>query len=109
MMTENDRNIRTLIICFVFALFTLVPLKVIESQKTIGENVRVLGEETYEEEENWVDDGSYVIEEEIYEDEMVLEEGEYVEEVFEEEIIEEEDYVVEEVVDEEIQLPNAEI
>lgn len=104
MMTENDRNIRTLIVCFVLALFTLVPLRVIESQKTIGDGVKVLGEETYLEEEILYEDNGFVIEEEIYEEEMVLgDEDEYVEEVIEEEIVEEE------IIEEEIQLPKAEI
>ena len=41
-MTDFDRNVRTLIVCFVVAVFGLIPLRFIE----VGNSVRVLGEST---------------------------------------------------------------
>lgn len=91
-MNNQDRNIRTLITCFVIALFVLVPLRFVELQNTITQDVMVLGEET-----------------EVYEEEYV--EEEYVEEeILEEEIFldEEIEMVEEEMIEEEVELPNAE-
>lgn len=45
-MTNQDRNIRTLITCFVIALVALIPLRIVESQNLMNENTMVLGEET---------------------------------------------------------------
>jgi len=48
-MTDNDRNSRTLIVCFVVAVLTLIPLRMVE----VGEGARaaVLGEEVAAEEQ----------------------------------------------------------
>ena len=90
-MTNQDRNIRTLIACFVIALFALVPLRIIESQSYVPQDTMVLGEESYYEQP--------VVEE-------IVEEDDYVEEVvIEEEIIEEGEMVL----GEEVELPSAEI
>lgn len=48
-MTKQDRNIRTLIVCFVLLIFGLVPLRFIEVKNSVnsyGVNSQVLGEET---------------------------------------------------------------
>ena len=42
-MTENDRNTRTLIVCFVMAMMALVPLRVVEMGQSLNQT-RVLGE-----------------------------------------------------------------
>ena len=72
-MTNQDRNIRTLIACFVIALVALVPLRMVEQQNLMNENVMVLGEENYNIEEVYEEE-SYVIEEEIVEEEVAEEE-----------------------------------
>jgi hypothetical protein len=41
-MTNNDRNMRTLIICFVLAIFALIPLRVVEIRQ-MNTGVQVLG------------------------------------------------------------------
>lgn len=61
-MTDNDRNARTLIICFVVAIMALVPLRIVELRQTF-DDVKVLGEM-----------------EEVYDDNVVIEEDEEVEE-----------------------------
>jgi hypothetical protein len=43
-MTDFDRNVRTLIVCFVLALVFLVPLVVLENNVDVEKRVRVLGE-----------------------------------------------------------------
>ncbi len=42
-MTENDRNTRTLIVCFVMAMMALIPLRVVEMGQSLNQ-ARVLGE-----------------------------------------------------------------
>lgn len=42
-MTENDRNTRTLIVCFVMAMMALIPLRMVEAGQTLNQ-ARVLGE-----------------------------------------------------------------
>ena len=42
-MTENDRNTRTLIVCFVMAMMALVPLRVVEMGQSLNQT-KVLGE-----------------------------------------------------------------
>ncbi len=67
-MTDSDRNIRTLISCFVIAIVALVPLRMVELQNYNSENAMVLGEETYNQESVYEKDLSekeYVVEEEI--------------------------------------------
>lgn len=45
-MTKHERNIRTLIVCFVLLVLGLVPLRFIEVGNLINESrTRVLGEE----------------------------------------------------------------
>jgi hypothetical protein len=53
-MTNLERNIRTLIICFVLAMVGLVPLRILETTRTSAGEVKVLGEsaEVIEEEVN---------------------------------------------------------
>jgi hypothetical protein len=92
-MTNQDRNARTLITCFVIALFALVPLRIIESQSYIPQDTMVLGDETYYEEP--------IAEEDYYMEEEIIEESEMV--------LGEEDQIVEDEVVEEVELPNAEI
>ncbi len=47
-MTDNDRNMRTLVVSFMVALMVMVPLRFIEATKTTLEEAnRVLGESTY--------------------------------------------------------------
>ncbi|MFA5750045.1 MAG: hypothetical protein WC895_02390 [Candidatus Shapirobacteria bacterium] len=48
-MTDNDKNIRTLIICFVLAILALIPLKIVEFKQIQNKNIQVLGEQTTEE------------------------------------------------------------
>ena len=116
-MTDQDRNIRTLITCFVIALVALVPLRIVESQNLMTQDAMVLGEETemIEEEvfeEIYQEDGGYVLEEEIYKEEMVFDEETYNEEesyVGKMVLREETEIIEEEVVEEEIVLPNAEL
>ena len=67
-MTDSDRNIRTLISCFVIAIVALVPLRMVELQNYNSENAMVLGEETYNQESVYEEDLSekeYIVEEEI--------------------------------------------
>lgn len=67
-MTDSDRNIRTLISCFVIAIVALVPLRMVELQNYNSENAMVLGEETYNQESVYEKDLSekeYIVEEEI--------------------------------------------
>lgn len=102
-MTNQDRNIRTLITCFIIALVALVPLRIVELNNSLPQDAMVLGDETevYEGEfieEEYVEEE--VIEEEIFEEDMVL--GEETE-MIEEEVVEEE------IIEEEIELPNAEL
>lgn len=99
-MTNEDRNVRTLIACFVIALVALVPLRIVEQQGLVSNNAMVLGEEVYNIEEVFEDD-IYVVEEEVLGERMFLEdevigEGQMVlgeeievieEEIFEEEIV----------------------
>ena len=51
-MTDFDRNIRTLILCFVIAIVALVPLRFVEIGNNISNisNTQVLGEETVSQE-----------------------------------------------------------
>jgi hypothetical protein len=54
MMTNNDRNIRTLVICFVLAVMALLPLRMVEMVDyavTNFSDVKVLGEVTFEQKE----------------------------------------------------------
>lgn len=51
-MTDNDRNIRTLVLCFILGVLALVPLRFVESKNAIM-NVsqsQVLGEVVQQEE-----------------------------------------------------------
>lgn len=43
MMTDNEKNIRTLVVCFVLAVMVLIPLRIVEAGRLIGET-KVLGE-----------------------------------------------------------------
>jgi hypothetical protein len=43
-MTDFDRNIRTLIVCFVLALMFLVPMAILENNREVKDRIRVLGE-----------------------------------------------------------------
>ena len=99
-MNNQDKNIRTLIVCFVIALVALIPLRIMESQNfTTTQDAAVLGEDTYNEEEQIYFEENYIEEEGILDEEIVLEdESEVTEEIIEENIVEEE-----------IELPNAEL
>ena len=44
MMTDNDKNVRTLVVCFVVAIMALIPLRMVEAGKLVGSETRVLGE-----------------------------------------------------------------
>ena len=43
-MTDHDRNMRTLVVCFVLALAVLVPLRVLQGGSVIISQTQVLGE-----------------------------------------------------------------
>ena len=43
-MTDHDRNMRTLIVCFVLAMGVLTPLRFLEGKTIINQEVKVLGE-----------------------------------------------------------------
>ena len=45
-MTDHDRNMRTLVLCFVLAIMALLPLRIMEAdqQLSVASNVQVLGE-----------------------------------------------------------------
>jgi len=45
-MTNIDKNIRTLIVCFVLVMLALIPLRFVEINQTRDESVQVLGEQT---------------------------------------------------------------
>ena len=80
MMDNMERNIRTLIICFVLALVALVPLRMMEGNGSFVDESRsvVLGDSDVVEEVIVVDDGNNsndenaVIEEVIPDNEVVL-------------------------------------
>ena len=57
-MTDFDRNIRTLIVCFVLAVVGLVPLEILEVNRSAMDQVKVLGEM----EDNSTSEESQVIE-----------------------------------------------
>ena len=105
-MTNEDRNIRTLIACFVIALVALVPLRIVEQQNFNSNNVMVLGEEVYNTEEVYEDD-MYVVEEEIVDERMFLEDEVIEEEIDEGQMVlgEETEVIEEEIFEEEIVLP----
>lgn len=69
-MNNNDRNSRTLIICFVIAFMVLVPLRILEDGQANYNEVNVLGEQS----EPVVEDDIFV------EDDMVMEDEEYFDE-----------------------------
>ncbi len=79
-MTNFDKNIRTLIICFVIAMVALVPLRFSEIKQEVG-RVRVLGEQELveivdleAEEVDVYDDTWYEIENEGWGDDWQIEE-----------------------------------
>lgn len=88
-MTDTDRNIRTLIVCFVLALFTLVPMRIIEGDSVaVMREVQVLGETDAEEgekveliysDELLIDEDYEVIEEESEDNEVILPDAEVIE------------------------------
>lgn len=43
-MTDFERNIRTLIVCFVVAIMFLIPLVMLEANRRVENVVRVLGD-----------------------------------------------------------------
>ena len=45
-MTNNDRNIRTLIVCFVLLMLALIPLRFSENKQMMNKDTQVLGEQT---------------------------------------------------------------
>jgi hypothetical protein len=46
-MTNHDRNIRTLVVCFVLLILALVPLRFAEKKQMMNDRtVQVLGEQT---------------------------------------------------------------
>jgi len=42
-MTNHDRNIRTMVVCFVLAIMALIPLKIAQSSQIKGDS-QVLGD-----------------------------------------------------------------
>jgi len=42
-MTNTDRNIRTIVVCFVLAIMALIPLKIVQSNQIKGDS-QVLGD-----------------------------------------------------------------
>ena len=62
-MNNQDRNIRTLIVCFIIALVALVPLRIMESQDYMIQEAAVLGEETYNDKEELYLEEDYIEEE----------------------------------------------
>lgn len=73
-MTDHDRNVRTLVVCFVLALAVLVPLRLSQENPLSSVLVRqaeVLGETEVEEETEQMDL--------IYADEVVLPDAEILE------------------------------
>lgn len=62
-MTDNDRNVRTLMVCFVLALAVLVPLRVLKNDVAIRE-AEVLGET----EDSEVEKMEFVYEDEVTDD-----------------------------------------
>lgn len=48
-MTDHDRNMRTLIVCFVLAMVALIPLRIVEIGNMASSEVKVLGETVNEE------------------------------------------------------------
>lgn len=50
-MTDHDRNVRTLILCFVLAIMALLPLRIIEVRQDIqrASSTQVLGETVQQE------------------------------------------------------------
>jgi hypothetical protein len=51
-MTDHDRNMRTLVLCFVLAIMALLPLRIIESSQSLVDipSTQVLGETLQKEE-----------------------------------------------------------
>lgn len=43
-MTDFDRNVRTLIVCFVVAVMFLIPMAMLEVNQSAVERIKVLGE-----------------------------------------------------------------
>lgn len=68
-MTDNEKNYRTLIVCFIIVLFGLVPLRFIEVKKSklISLRTQILGDEVHYDDED-------VIEAEIVASEVKLDE-----------------------------------
>ena len=52
-MTDHDRNMRTLVLCFVLAIMALLPLRMMEFKQSVASvsTSEVLGETIVEEEE----------------------------------------------------------
>jgi hypothetical protein len=52
-MTDHDKNIRTLVLCFVLAVMALIPLRIVEFSQNVEEisSVQVLGETVEQENE----------------------------------------------------------
>lgn len=71
MMTDNDKNVRTLVVCFVVAIMALIPLRMVEAGKLVGSETRVLGEM-----EEVGDEDNQVIEEVVDENDEVVEQEE---------------------------------
>jgi len=46
-MTNHDKNMRTLIICFVLTILALIPLRIVEIRE-MNDGVKVLGEQRIE-------------------------------------------------------------
>ena len=99
-MNNQERNIRTLITCFVIALVALVPLRMVESQNLMTQDAMVLGEETYNDEEQFYLEEDFVEEEEFYEEEPYVGKRYFLIDEY---------YPEEEIIEEEIVLPNAEL
>jgi len=45
-MTDHDRNMRTLVLCFVLAIMALIPLRMVEFSQSVTDisSIQVLGE-----------------------------------------------------------------
>lgn len=71
-MTDHDRNMRTLVLCFVLAVMALIPLRVVEfSQSVAGiSSTQVLGETVQKQAEIVLPNGELTADQLNYGDEI---------------------------------------
>jgi hypothetical protein len=71
-MTDQDRNMRTLIVCYVLAIVALIPLRIVEIGNWTGGEVKVLGETEEFVGESVIDEGVGPVIEENDDTEVIL-------------------------------------